>query len=135
VSTNWHSAAEAIGFSTPGAQNSQYRQVVSNGEFNFSSPTVSPDNDGFEDVLLVTYRMTQPGLLGSCTIYDDRGRIVNSLFKNELLGSTGSFTWDGLTDKKLKAGIGTYIALFEAFSANGGLMFSKTKPFVVAGKL
>lgn len=135
VSTNWHSGAEAIGFATPGTQNSQYRQVVSNGEFNFSSPTVSPDNDGFEDVLLVTYQMTQPGLLGSCTIYDDRGRIVNSLFKNELLGSTGSFTWDGLTDKKLKAGIGTYIALFEAFSVNGGLMFSKTKPFVVAGKL
>jgi flagellar hook assembly protein FlgD len=79
--------------------------------------------------------MVQSGLLGACTIYDDRGRIVRSLFKNEMLGSSGSFTWDGLSDKHTKTGIGTYVAVFEAFSVDGGLMFSKTKAFVVAGKL
>jgi hypothetical protein len=134
-SANWHSAAEAIGFATPGAQNSQFRPAVSNGEFSFTSATLSPDNDGYEDVLQVNYDMSQSGLLGSFTIYDDRGRLIRSLYKNELLGSTGSFTWDGVTDQQVKATIGTYIAVFEAFSLDGGLMFSKTKAFVVAGKL
>jgi hypothetical protein len=134
-SANWHSAAEAIGLATPGAKNSQFRPAVSNGEFSFTSATLSPDNDGYEDVLQVNYDMSQSGLLGSFTIYDDRGRLIRSLYKNELLGSTGSFTWDGLTDQQVKATIGTYVAVFEAFSLDGGLMFSKTKAFVVAGKL
>jgi hypothetical protein len=133
--SNWHSAAESIGFASPGRQNSQFRPALANGDFSFTSPILSPDNDGFEDVLQASYQMVQSGLLGACTIYDDRGRIVRSLFKNEMLGSSGSFTWDGLSDKHTKTGIGTYVAVFEAFSVDGGLMFSKTKAFVVAGKL
>ena len=135
ISFNWHSAAEAVGFATPGAPNSQYRPAVTNGEFTFSSGTVSPDNDGFEDVLQVAYQMPEPGLLGACTIYDDRGRLVCSLFTNQMLGSSGSFTWDGVTDDHVKASIGTYVLVIEAFSLDGGLMFAKRKAFVVAGKL
>jgi hypothetical protein len=134
-SFNWHSAAQSIGYATPGGQNSQFRPAVSNGEFSFSSETISPDNDGFEDVLQVNYKLLQSGLLGSFTIYDDRGRLIRGLYKNELLGTSGSFTWDGLTDKQVKASIGNYIAVFEAFSLDGGIMFTKTKAFVVAGKL
>jgi len=134
-SSNWHSAAEAIGYATPGARNSQYRPAVSNGEYSFTSNTISPDNDGYEDVLHVNYHMSQSGLLGKFAVYDDRGRLIRSLFSNELLGSSGSFSWDGVTDQDVKATIGTYVAVFEAFSLDGGLMFSKTKAFVVAGKL
>lgn len=132
---NWHSAAEAIGFATPGAKNSQYRPTVSSGDFNFSSVTVSPDNDGFEDLLQVNYEMGIPGLLGTFTIYDDRGRLIRKVFNNELLSSTGTFVWDGVTDDEVKASIGTYVAVFEAFSLDGALFFTKTKAFVVAGKL
>ncbi|TXI83843.1 MAG: hypothetical protein E6Q38_02795 [Crocinitomicaceae bacterium] len=133
--SNWHSAAEAIGFATPGGKNSQYYPAVSNGNFSFTSETVSPDNDGFEDVLLISYEMTEPGLLGKFTIYDDRGRLIKSLFSNELLATSGTFSWDGVTDKDVKASIGTYVAVFEAFSLDGETQFSKTKAFVVAGKL
>lgn len=134
-SSNWHSAAESVGYATPGGQNSQFRPAVSNGEFSFASETVSPDNDGFEDILQVNYELSQSGLLGTFTIYDDRGRLIRVLHKNELLGSSGSFTWDGITDQQVKATIGTYVAVFEAFSLDGGMMFSKTKAFVVAGNL
>lgn len=132
---NWHSAAEAIGFGTPGRQNSQYRPAELNGDFNFSSQTVSPDNDGFEDLLQVTYEMEEPGLLGTFTIYDDRGRLIRKVFSNELLATSGTFVWDGVTEEEVKASIGTYVAVFEAFGLNGSLMFTKTKAFVVAGKL
>lgn len=132
---NWHSAAEAIGFGTPGAKNSQYRPAELNGDFNFTSQTVSPDNDGFEDLLQVNYEMDEPGLLGTFTIYDDRGRMIRKVFSNELLATSGTFVWDGVTDDEVKASIGTYVAVFEAFGLNGSLMFTKTKAFVVAGKL
>jgi hypothetical protein len=134
-SSNWHSAAEAIGFATPGGKNSQYYPAISNGEFNFTSETISPNNDGFEDVLIVSYTMNEPGLLGKFTIYDDRGRLIKSLFSNELLATSGTFSWDGVTDENVKASIGTYVAVFESFSLDGETKFSKTKAFVVAGKL
>jgi len=79
--------------------------------------------------------MAETGLLATLTIYDDRGRIIRSLFKNELLGSSGVFNWDGVTDSGVKASIGTYVAVFEAFKVEGASMFAKTKAFVVAGKL
>jgi len=132
---NWHSAAEAIGFGTPGKKNSQYRPAEQNGDFTFTSPTVSPDNDGYEDLLQVVYEMDEPGLLGTFTIYDDRGRLIKEVFSNELLATSGAFVWDGVTDKEVKASIGTYVAVFEAYGLNGALMFTQTKAFVVAGKL
>jgi hypothetical protein len=132
---NWHSAAEAIGFATPGAKNSQYYPALSNGEFSFTSATVSPDNDGFEDVLQINYEMSEPSLLGTFTIYDDRGRKIRELFKSELLATKGTFTWDGVSDLETKTSIGTYIAVFEAFSLDGSLIFTNRKAFVVAGKL
>lgn len=134
-SNNWHSAAEAIGFATPGGKNSQFIPALTNGDFHFTNSTVSPDNDGFEDVLQINYEMNEPGLLGKFTIYDDRGRVVRNLFNNELLATSGTFIWDGVTDSEVKASIGTYVAVFEAYSLDGALIYTKTKAFVVAGKL
>jgi len=134
-STNWHSAAEAIGFATPGLENSQFYPATQSGDFSFESSTISPDNDGFEDILMVNYEMQEPGLLGKFSIYDDRGRLIKTLFEQELLATNGIFSWDGITEENVKARIGTYVAVFEAFSINGGIQFIKRKAFVVSGKL
>lgn len=132
---NWHTAAEAIGFATPGRVNSQLNPAIMNGEFSFTSETISPDNDGFEDVLQVNYEMTTPGLVGDFTIYDDRGRKIATVLSSELLALTGTFVWDGVREDNTKASIGTYVAVFEAFDIDGGIVFAKRKAFVVAGKL
>jgi hypothetical protein len=132
---NWHSAAEDIGFATPGRVNSQFLPAVSNGEITLTSDIFSPDNDGFEDILQVSYEMNEPSLLGKVTIYDDRGRLIRKLFSNELLGSIGTFTWDGVTDSQNKASIGVYILLFEAFSTNGSVIFISKNAVTLAGKL
>lgn len=134
-SSNWHTAAEAIGFGTPGDRNSQYYPAISNGTFSYTSETVSPDNDGFEDVLQVNYEMNDNGYLGTFTIYDDRGRFVKTVFKSELLGNTGTFAWDGVREDGTKASIGTYVGVFEAFNIDGGVTYSDKKAFVVAGKI
>ncbi len=132
---NWHSAAESVGFATPGGQNSQYRSVENNGDFSYTSLTISPDNDGFEDVLQVTYKFNESGLIGSFTIFDERGRKIRKVFCNELLATSGAFMWDGLNDQQLKAPIGPYVGLLECFSISGQLIYTKTKAFVVAGKM
>jgi hypothetical protein len=132
---NWHSAAESVGFGTPGRINSQYLPALTNGEINLTNEVFSPDNDGFEDVLQVSYVMTKEGLLGKATLFDDRGRVVRSLFSNEYLGTSGSFSWDGITDTNFKASIGVYVLLFEAFSIDGGVFYTAKKALTLAGKL
>jgi hypothetical protein len=134
-SFNWHSAAESIGFATPGRKNSQYLPAVYNGSFSFTNEVFSPDSDGFEDVLQVSYEMNEEGLLGQVSIYDDKGRIIKNLFSNELLGSSGSFTWDGTTNDGTKASIGVYVMLFEAFSTDGSVFFTNLKALTLAGKI
>lgn len=134
-SFNWHSAAEDIGFATPGRVNSQFLSAVSNGTITLTNDVFSPDNDGFEDVLQISYEMNEAGLLGKATIFDDRGRPIRKLFSNELLGSKGTFSWDGLTDNQVKASIGVYVILFEVFSTNGGVIFTTKKAVTLAGRL
>lgn len=132
---NWHTAAETSGFGTPGRKNSQYLPFLYNGTFSFSSEIVSPDGDGFEDILQITYEMAEPGLVGKAQIYDDKGRLVRTLFSNELLGTTGAFVWDGVLDNVSKASIGIYIFHFEAFKTDGQVFFSKKAAITVAGKI
>lgn len=134
-SNNWHTAAEQVNFGTPTEENSQFYPAISNGEFSFTSSTISPDNDGFEDVLQVNYTMIEPGLVADFTIYDDRGREIAKLFESELLGAEGMFVWDGVRSDNTKASIGVYVAVFEAWSLDGGLVFTQKKAFTVAGKL
>ena len=132
---NWHSAAEDVGFATPGRINSQYRPVVSSGEISLSADVFSPDNDGYEDVLQISYELTSPGMLGKAQVFDDRGRLVRTILTNELMGTSGTFTWDGLTDSQVKASIGVYVLVVEVFSTDGGVFFIKQKAITLAGKL
>lgn len=132
--SNWHTAAESVYFATPGRINSQSSESGSYGDFVFTNATISPDNDGFEDILNICYKMTKPGMVGTFKIYNDRGDLIKTVFKNELLNPEGSFTWDGLSDSSTKAIIGAYIACFEAFDIEEGVIVSKRKAFAVAGK-
>ncbi len=134
-SFNWHSAAESIGFASPGRKNSQYLPALTNGNFNLSSDLISPDNDGYQDVVQLNYQMSEAGMLGKVTIYDDRGRLIRTICSNELLGTEGTLSWDGLTDNFVKSSIGVYVIFFEAFSTNGSLFFAQRKALTVAGKL
>lgn len=132
---NWHTAAETIGFATPGGENSQFNPALSTGDFALQSKIISPDNDGTEDVLQARYAFQKPGMLGSVHIYDERGSLVKALFKNELLSTQGTIQWDGTTDQAQKAGIGTYVLIFEAFHLDSGITYLRKEAFVVAGKM
>ncbi|MEZ5199101.1 MAG: lamin tail domain-containing protein [Bacteroidales bacterium] len=133
--TNWHSASKEVGFATPAYRNSQYSEVSDTDDEVIVEPEIfSPDNDGFDDILNVTYKFELPGFTANIIIYDAQGRLVKYLVKNELLGTEGTFSWDGTTDDNRKASIGIYIVLFEAFDMNGNIKKYK-KSAVLGGRL
>ncbi|MBL4593013.1 MAG: lamin tail domain-containing protein [Flavobacteriales bacterium] len=133
--TNWHSAAEDAGFATPGFENSQYMQTNSDGgEIVVSPLTFSPDNDGMDDVVNISYNFPTPGFVASIIIYDSKGRLIRNLIQNELLGISGTFSWDGINEDAEKARIGIYIIFVEAFDIDGNVKSFK-KTVVLAGRL
>ena len=133
-STNWHSAAESVGWATPGLENSQYYPgQLTNDAVSVEPEIFSPDNDGFEDILNINYTMANPGFVGSVTIFDANGRIIRNLVQNELLAAAGTVSWDGLNNKREKARIGMYIVYFEVFDLEGNVSSVK-KACVVASK-
>lgn len=132
--SNWHSAAEAVGFATPGYENSQYLEAEAGDGITLSPESFSPDNDGFDDVLNIAYQFNEPGSVANILIYDAKGRLVKNLVKNEYLGTQGTFSWDGIYENNEKAAIGIYIVYAEIFSVTGDVKKYK-KPCVVAGRL
>ena len=131
--SNWHSAAEDEEFATPGFENSQY-QITNNdgGEIVVEPETFSPNSDGVDDVLNISYNFSEPGFVATVIIYDAKGRLVRNLVQNELLGVSGTFSWDGINERNEKARIGIYIIFVEAFSADGNVKSFK-KTAVLAG--
>ena len=58
----------------------------------------SPDNDGIDDITSIQYQLAEPGYMGSISIFDMAGRPVKYLARNVLLGISGSWNWDGLSE-------------------------------------
>ena len=132
---NWHSGAEDVGFASPGYLNSQFfDESTSESEITLAPEIFSPDNDGFEDVLNINYKFDEPGLVANVMIYDSFGREIRRLVLNQLLGTEGTFTWDGLKESQEKVRVGTYIIYVEVFNTSG-IVKSYKKTCVVAKKM
>ena len=93
----------------------------------------SPDNDGYQDVLNIKYSMPS-GFAANITIYDQHGRLIKRLAKNELLATSGIISWDGTNEDNEKAMMGIYVVLFEAFNTSGDIVKAR-KTCVLAVKL
>ncbi len=132
---NWTSAAETVGFATPGYLNSQYNpEGTARTNFEFENEIFSPDNDGFEDILNLNYSLEDPGYVATIEIYDRSGRLLKTLENNLLLATSGTISWDGVTDDGIKARIGPHIYVISLFNLNGNTEIIKI-PCIVAGKL
>ena len=133
--TNWQTASDVAGRATPGFQNSQYAPAAeASGELSIEPAIFSPDNDGFEDVLTIAYRFEQAGFVGSMSVFDIAGREVRTLMANQLLGTEGAISWDGLLDDGSKGRMGPYIVVFEVFDLAGHTELYK-KTVTLAHKL
>lgn len=117
---NWHSAAKDAGYGTPSYQNSQFRlDLQVQGDVTVTPEVFSPDNDGTDDFLTITYRFPETGFVMNITVYDAAGRPIKALQRNAVCSQTGSFRWDGLNDKLQQLPLGPYVIFTEVFNLAG----------------
>lgn len=134
--SNWQTASETIGFGTPGLKNSQNFEANADGGFSVEPKVFSPDNDGFEDFVMLVYDLPEPGMVGSIHMYDENGRKVRTLVNNHYFDQRGELKWDGLNEDEQKCPTGRYIVVFEVYSPTGTAQnISARKVVVVASRL
>jgi hypothetical protein len=135
--SNWQSAAEKSGFATPAQKNSQYRDPQETPSvstpFWFDKNTFSPDDDGYEDALLIHYKLEKGGGLATVKIFDNNGHLAKILTANELLGTEGVLRWQGDRIDGTKAAIGVYIMVINVVYASGLSTYRKL-PFALTTK-
>ena len=119
---NWRSAASSVGFATPGYANSQQREELqTNADIVLDPEIFSPNNDGYNDRLLIHYQLEKPGYSANVKVYDSKGRLINYLVKNETLAQEGDWFWDGEKMDSSRSALGIYIVLVELFDMEGNV--------------
>ena len=117
---SWQSASSSSGYGTPGYRNSQF--IEHNQKeipVSVTPDVITPDGDGVDDNLIVSWNFQSEGWSGSISIYSAHGYPVRALIKNELLGTSGQVSWKGIdeSDRLLPSGI--YIIRMDIFSREG----------------
>ena len=133
--SNWHSAAESVGFGTPAYQNSQFVLPGDQADQIIIEPEIfSPDNDGYNDVISINYLFAQPGYMMTVQVFNSAGYLIKKLINNQYLGVEGSVNWDGIQDDNTKAPAGIYIFYIQVYDLSGNVKKYK-KTGVLATKL
>lgn len=124
---NWHSAASTTRFGSPGYRNSQSVPDPDPGDaiLTPSSLVISPDQDGFQDILRLLYVLDQPGYLANIDVYSSWGFPVQTIASNQLCGTKGEFVWNGLSMQQQPLKKGTYIIHARFHLPNGKLRQQK----------
>ena len=121
--SRWLSASTACGGGTPGKENSQYHEADESPDEGFSleKESFTPDGDGLDDVLLISYRFIGDNGVANVKVYDASGRFVKTIADNYLLSAQGTLTWNGREEDGTLACMGLYLIYIEAYAANGHL--------------
>ncbi len=118
--SNWFSAASTAGYGTPGYANSQSTEyLVEASSFELSSTLLSPDGDGYQDEIEINYQLEDGNLSARIDIYNGRGLPVRQLFNNGLLGTHGTFSWDGRDEKGKVLPQGQYLIYIRLYNLDG----------------
>jgi len=136
AASNFHSAAGAVGYATPGRPNSQTQDAAGNGqELTIQPELFTPDDDGQQDFTTLNYQLDQPGYVGTVTVYDALGQLTRRLLRNESLPTAGFVQWDGTDERGRKAAVGYYLVLIELVRPSGGERREYKKTVVVGARL
>ncbi|MCX6325784.1 MAG: lamin tail domain-containing protein, partial [Bacteroidia bacterium] len=117
---NWHSASESSGWGTPGAPNSVFVELpTASDKVVFSSSKITPDNDGFEDILVIQLNLTGNGNVVSATVFNETGNYVKKIATNMFAGPEASVIWDGTADDGSPVNTGIYIIFITLYDDTG----------------
>lgn len=117
--SNWTSAAEDLGYSTPTSKNSVFNQVAAKGNFSCALPYFSPDGDGENDVMQFFYTCEKNGNVGKLAIYNQAGICIKNICAAKVLATNGEINWTGEDNNGNRAPIGLYVASWTIYNADG----------------
>lgn len=128
---NWQSASSDAGYKTPAGKNSQNQETIKINSISLNTDAITPNSDGTDDILTISYTLDKPGYMGKIMIFDISGNIQNTLMDGGLLGTSGSVNYDGKDRSGNILPTGYYIIYFDAYSTESKGFKSK-KTFVIA---
>lgn len=108
---NWISASSDSGYGTPGYTNSQSYSLKEGNRLN----VIALENDTYQ----INYNFIRQGNRCRIIVFDILGQIVRQIANNDLLGTQGSFFWDGKDFKGQTLYSGIYFISMKAISING----------------
>lgn len=131
-SDNWSSAAESENYGSPGYRNSQTQsETTAEGAVSVYPPVFSPGGSQDINNLEISYSFSDNSQAASVTIYSKDGVKTRALKSNILIGSEGTFFWDGTDDQGRAVPTGIYVIYFEVFGLDGNVQGYKV-PATVA---
>lgn len=133
---NWSTSVNLPSGATPGQPNSILVELKPQSSAVTVTPNpFSPDGDGFDDVVKLSYAFTGDIQFVKVTIFDRMGREINRLQNYSASGNTGEIFWDGRKTDGTLASIGPYVFLVEALDVSGGAVKAEKVVVVLAKKL
>lgn len=120
AANNWFSAASTVGYGTPTYLNSQSHELlVEETAFVFSTALVSPDGDGYQDGLVISYLLDDNDIFANIMLFDARGQRVRRLLNDGLLGTHGEVAWDGRGEDGSRLPQGRYVVYINLYDLQG----------------
>ncbi|RIW18703.1 hypothetical protein D0X99_03205 [Algoriphagus lacus] len=133
--SNWQSASGNEDFGTPGRKNSQIIEGDLNGNMIQIEPEVfDPEGSSGPAFASIQYQLDQTGWVGTFQIYSVGGQLIQTLAQNQVLGTSGIFTWTGTDSAGNRVRMGYYVLVVELYEPSGRTNLIK-KTIVVADRL
>jgi hypothetical protein len=116
---NWKSAAESVGFATPGYQNSHFSDNQTFKDVLKVIPEVfSPNQNSHSDYVEFHCCFEESENRVSLTIFDRQGNLVKTIANNKVCAQNEVFLWDGVSEKNYRIPPDLYIVKMEYWNLN-----------------
>ena len=130
----FHSASTLVGGATPGYRNSTDDLDIKKNRVYLQSQTLSPNDDGNEDDLIIHYELMHPNYIIAVELYNEKGQLMKKLAHQNVAGTHGTLSWDGRNDNGQRCIKGHYICYTKIFNPDGNTQNFK-QPFVLINSL
>jgi hypothetical protein len=116
---NWHYCVDA---GTPTLPNTVYQEpedIGNSAHFKISPRTATPNGDGENDNLLISYQFDSSYIYLTMKIYNIKGQLISKPLNGDYRSSKDTFAWNCKDDNGMIADTGAYICLLKAKDDKG----------------